>query len=101
MPRKQTAEKELVVSASVGSAVPARRKPAVTARKKREVAGAASAVAAPVVEPESKVVSVVAVEPAFEEIAQLAYSYWEARGCQGGSPEQDWLRAEAELRQRA
>ena len=32
-----------------------------------------------------------------EEIARLAYSYWEARGCQGGSPEDDWLRAEREL----
>ena len=31
-------------------------------------------------------------------IAQLAYSYWEARGYQGGSPEEDWLRAEKELR---
>jgi len=31
------------------------------------------------------------------EIARLAYSYWEARGCQGGSPEEDWLRAEREL----
>jgi hypothetical protein len=27
----------------------------------------------------------------------LAYLYWEARGCQGGSPEEDWLRAEREL----
>ena len=33
-----------------------------------------------------------------EQIAHLAYSYWEARGRQGGSPEQDWLRAEQELR---
>jgi hypothetical protein len=33
----------------------------------------------------------------FEEIAKLAYSYWEDRGCQGGSPEEDWLRAEQEL----
>ena len=33
-----------------------------------------------------------------EEIARLAYSYWEARGCQGGSSEEDWLRAEQELR---
>ncbi|MBZ5576886.1 MAG: DUF2934 domain-containing protein [Acidobacteriia bacterium] len=31
------------------------------------------------------------------EIARLAYSYWEARGCQGGSAEEDWLRAENEL----
>ena len=34
---------------------------------------------------------------ASDEIAKLAYSYWEARGCQGGSPEEDWLRAEQEL----
>jgi hypothetical protein len=34
------------------------------------------------------------------EIARLAYSYWEARGYQGGSPEEDWYRAQTELRQR-
>ena len=39
--------------------------------------------------------------PCFDEIARLAYSYWEERGCQGGSPEEDWLRAEQELRSRA
>jgi hypothetical protein len=26
-----------------------------------------------------------------EEIAKLAYSYWLARGCPEGSPEEDWL----------
>jgi len=35
--------------------------------------------------------------PPHDAIAQLAYSYWEARGCQGGSPEEDWFRAEQEL----
>ena len=35
-----------------------------------------------------------------EEIANLAYSYWEARGSQGGSPEEDWSRAEREVRKR-
>ena len=36
--------------------------------------------------------------PASEhEIAQLAYSYWLERGCQGGSPAEDWLRAEQSL----
>jgi hypothetical protein len=35
-----------------------------------------------------------------EEIARLAQSYWEARGCQGGSPEEDWYRAEQELKAR-
>ena len=35
-----------------------------------------------------------------EETARLAYSFWEARGCQGGSPEEDWLRAEEEMKAR-
>ena len=39
--------------------------------------------------------------PSQDEIASLAYLYWEARGCQGGSPEEDWTRAEQELRARA
>jgi hypothetical protein len=37
--------------------------------------------------------------PSQEEIAALAYSYWEARGRQDGSPDEDWLRAERELRE--
>lgn len=37
---------------------------------------------------------------AHDEIAALAYSYWEARGYQGGSQEEDWLLAEEELRKR-
>jgi Protein of unknown function (DUF2934) len=32
-----------------------------------------------------------------EEIAALAFSYWRERGCQGGTAEEDWLRAEREL----
>jgi hypothetical protein len=35
--------------------------------------------------------------PIQERIALLAYSYWEDRGCQGGSPEEDWLCAEREV----
>src|SRR6266542_6710551 len=38
--------------------------------------------------------------PSRDEIAELAYSYWVARGCQSGSPEEDWRRAEQELRGR-
>ena len=34
------------------------------------------------------------------EIARLAHALWEARGGQSGSPEDDWLRAERELRAR-
>ena len=33
-----------------------------------------------------------------EKIALLAYSYWQARGCPEGSSEEDWFRAEEELR---
>jgi hypothetical protein len=32
------------------------------------------------------------------EIARLAYSYWEARGCTNGSAEEDWVRAEREMK---
>lgn len=38
-------------------------------------------------------------KPGHEEIASLAYSYWEARGRPGGSAWEDWLRAERELRE--
>jgi hypothetical protein len=34
-----------------------------------------------------------------DTVARLAYSYWEARGFAGGSAEEDWLRAERELRE--
>ncbi|MGA2195899.1 MAG: DUF2934 domain-containing protein [Bryobacteraceae bacterium] len=37
--------------------------------------------------------------PRHEEIARLAYSYWEARGRQDGGAREDWLRAEGELRE--
>jgi DUF2934 family protein len=32
-----------------------------------------------------------------EQIARLAYSYWEDRHGQGGTAEEDWYRAEQEL----
>ena len=32
-----------------------------------------------------------------EEIARLAYAYWEARGYPHGSAQEDWFRAEREL----
>ena len=36
--------------------------------------------------------------PAHEEIAVLAYSLWQARGCPEGTPEEDWLNAERTLK---
>lgn len=32
-----------------------------------------------------------------QEIAQLAYAYWEARGSRDGSAEEDWAQAEQAL----
>ena len=39
--------------------------------------------------------------PAFEEVARLAYFYWESRAGVEGSAEEDWLRAERELMESA
>jgi Protein of unknown function (DUF2934) len=39
--------------------------------------------------------------PSPEEIAALARKYWAERGWQDGYAEQDWLRAEHELRGKA
>jgi len=83
MSRKSANEKPIVVSTGGAAAAPARRKPAM----KRASYTKGTAVTATVAE-----------EPSTEAIAKLAYSYWEARGCQGGSAEEDWLRAEQELR---
>jgi hypothetical protein len=35
-----------------------------------------------------------------DDVATLAYELWQARGCPYGSPEEDWQRAESELRAR-
>jgi hypothetical protein len=40
------------------------------------------------------------VEDSREIIAAIAYGYWESRGCQGGDPVEDWVRAEAEYQTR-
>lgn len=101
MTRKRKTETDLIVSAS-GAAAPARRKAATRTRAQRPTE-AVEAVQTPAAEPDSvaAVVVVAVTEPSREEIAALAYSYWESRGYQGGSQEEDWLRAEAQLRTRA
>jgi hypothetical protein len=40
----------------------------------------------------------VAPAPSREQIAALAEKFWAERGWPEGSPEQDWLRAEQELK---
>jgi len=55
---------------------------------------------APVAVPEAAALVPVLPEQrqiAHEEIAQVAFLYWEARGFQGGSQEEDWLCAEHEV----
>jgi hypothetical protein len=42
--------------------------------------------------------TVTSIGPSPEEIARLAHKYWAERGFQHGAAEQDWLRAEQELR---
>lgn len=39
--------------------------------------------------------------PSTDDIARLAYAFWEARGGIGGSAEDDWYRAEQEIRMRS
>ena len=58
-------------------------------------------IAAPVAQEPEKV-SETTSEPVYnrDEVALIAYLYWEARGFQGGSPEEDWLRAEQEYKSR-
>jgi hypothetical protein len=45
--------------------------------------------------------SATATMPSREEIVRLAQEYWAQRGYQDGYAEQDWLRAEQELCQKA
>jgi hypothetical protein len=94
------ARKHSARSSSVGydgaAAAPARvRKPRGKRAEVEVEAVAESAAAAPAPTSTSE-------DPASEReaIARLAYSYYEARGYQGGSAEEDWLRAEAEYRSR-
>lgn len=87
MATKRVSEKKVVMSTSAAAA-PARRK-SVTPNRIARSASAAEVSDSP---------EVVSVEISNEAVAQLAYSYWVERGYQGGSPEEDWLRAEQALR---
>jgi hypothetical protein len=97
MPNKRVSDKDIVVSA----AAPARHKPATNKRTNRTAPAAPGASPAPSTAAEP-VATQSATQPAPntaspDQIAALAYSYWVARGYQGGSQEEDWLRAEQEL----
>ena len=99
MARKRISENQVVMSSA--AAVPAHRKSATPQRLSRPAAVDASNTPAsePKVSPVAPVAQVVTPAESFRAaVARVAYLYWEARGCQGGSPAADWLRAEQELR---
>ena len=99
MPRKSNPEKDIVItSASAGAA--RTRRTVSEPRAKRTAMPSADAVKK-VHEPEMemRVTTFIAErELSHDEIARVAYSLWEARGCQGGNPEDDWRQAEEQLR---
>jgi len=95
MPTKRTKENDIAIPAA---SAPVRRKSAASPHAKHDLKRS-TAPAAPETETAVEVVTVTtAYAPAADEIAALAYTYWAGRSCQGGSPEEDWLRAEQELR---
>ena len=94
--KRNPGSEPIVSGAPRGKGKVARKHQSVTAETPENPIGASPAIELATVAAESPISN-----PAFEEIAQLAYCYWEARGYQGGSPEHDWLRAEHELRSAA
>lgn len=96
MARKRNLNSEIVVSAGPAAAAPARRVPARRPRSTKPAIAVADANA----NPSAPYAEIAAGAPSPDEVAALAYSYWEQRGCQGGSPEEDWARAESELGER-
>lgn len=105
MPRKRSPESEPVSSAAGAAAAPAPvRKPRSSrARTSKPQASANPAAESSLGDDNGSIQQLAAAvrpEPAVDpvEVARLAYAYWEARGCPAGSAEEDWLRAERELR---
>jgi hypothetical protein len=105
MARKTNTETNPVISAGAASPSKVRpRRTATTAQSKRSVA-AAEKPASPARDSETEITLVVSnisesyAGPSRDEVARLAYLYWLDRGCQNGSAEEDWLRAEQQLRQ--
>ncbi len=83
-----------------GAAAPATHRRSVRASVTQPPVSASSE-PQPAAVPEKPIVEVPAAQISEQdEIARIAFSYWEARGCQGGSPEEDWARAEQEVHSR-
>lgn len=80
-----------------GSAVPSEA-PSETNPLAKAAAASAGATSDPINSVAIDSVGVITHEIKYEDIAKLAHSYWIARGYTHGSPEEDWLRAERELK---
>jgi hypothetical protein len=94
MTKKQATTPKSVTS-TVSARVAKPKAPRVTSSKHKKATAA---------EPVVTIEEVVVMTPAMdgnplETISRLAYGYWEARGCQGGDPLADWVRAEEAYRQ--
>jgi hypothetical protein len=99
MARKKSADQQAFSAETAPATARTPRANTVTHKHKKATPVAQSAEAQPVAEPVQPPAADVkpAVAPSHEEIAILAYHYWELRGCPFGSPEEDWFRAEREL----
>ena len=98
-PRRSSSRAEALGGAPAGPArkTSIRKKPALAASAKSRTPRSRKALAAVKTARPTAVPAVLD----YEEVARLAYFYWESRGYQGGSPEEDWYRAEEELRKRS
>ena len=103
MPRKKINETPAASAAkSAPAAVPAKKprtartKSSASTRKSKPLSLETAATSAASM---SKLAEAVANRPQidYEKVAKLAYSHWLERGGQGGSAEDDWMRAEQEL----
>ena len=101
MARKRNPEKDLVGTSSAAASRPRRTTPAARPKHSPTTADTPETPAHKSESAASPAASSNGRESSHEEIRALAHSYWLARGCQGGSPEEDWRRAEEELRVQA
>lgn len=92
---KKQATTPMSVTSTVSARVAKPKASRVTSSKHKKATAAE-----PVVTIEEAVVMTPAMDGnPLETISRLAYGYWEARGCQGGDPLADWVRAEEAWRQ--
>jgi len=97
MARKQVSENPVVVSTGAAAAPVRRKSTAGKSTTKRATESAPTVEVSSTTTPTPVATSTPVAVPTNEQIAHLAYSLWVARGCQGGSPEEDWLCAEQQL----